>query len=177
MLAAGIAAKLSAVALAVTATATVGVGVRYPSYVGDTPNAGAASTSLTGTEPIMPGTSAAWTVTWVNMGNVAENLAIGQDSSSAGWMKVIPLPLSWIKVSGPAALTDMAPGASTTRTVTVTVPRGAKAGLYGGTMLGTAVATVKGTGNVTSAAGAGDREYVRVSGQAWATPGRARSTR
>jgi hypothetical protein len=175
MLAAGIAAKLSAVALAVTATATatVGVGVKYPSYIGDTPNAGAASTSFTGTEPIMPGTSAAWTVTWVNMGNVAENLTIGQDSSSAGWMKVIPLPASWIKVSGPAVLTGMAPGASTTRTITVTVPRGAKAGLYGGVMLGTAVATLKGTGNVTNAVGAGDREYVRVSEQGWATPGRA----
>jgi hypothetical protein len=143
----------------------VGIGIGRPdgfSYLGDLPNDGAASESTHGSEPLAPGASASWTVTWANVGNIRESLTIGQAAGWAKLLKVTQVPASWVTLSGPASVASLNPGASATETVTVTVPITAKAGLYGGLLTGTASAVTTSHGGTKVSVSAGDKEYIAV---------------
>jgi NPCBM-associated, NEW3 domain of alpha-galactosidase len=92
-------------------------------------------------------------------GHVAENLSVQQ--TAPAWLGGTPIPPGWVSFS-PASVRSLAPGAHVDVKVTVSVPARAKAGVYDGVLMGTAVASSHGSGNLTLATGAGDREYVRV---------------
>src|ERR1700685_1126417 len=90
----------------------VGIGIGWPSgfsYLGDLPNDGAGSESTYGSEPIAPGKSASWTVTWANVGNVRESLTIGQAAGWAKLLKVTQVPASCVTLSGPAPVASLNP--------------------------------------------------------------------
>jgi hypothetical protein len=90
---------------------------------------------------------------------VTENLSVQQ--TAPAWLGGTPIPSSWVSFS-PTSVSNLAPGAHVDVTVRVSIPAGVKAGLYDGVLMGTALASSRGSGNVISAVGAGDREYVRV---------------
>ncbi len=158
----------TSVSAAQAATPTVGIGVGgYPwyGYIGDKqapwPGDFSASYATTGNAPLAPGQTGTWYVTYTNEGNVAENIAVTQDASGVYAWGQTPVPAGWVSFS-PASAGNVAPGGQVIVKVTVSIPANATPGLYGGTLMGTASAVQKGSGNITSNAGAGDREYVRV---------------
>jgi hypothetical protein len=166
---AAVAAAVAALALAggtaasasTTPVVGVGVGGNATGYIGDTTGYANLSSdySFSGTSPITPGTSQTWVVRYVNAGNVAENLSVQQ--TAPAWLGGTPIPSSWVSFSS-APVSNLAPGGYADVTVRVSVPAGAGAGVYDGVLMGTAVASSRGSGNIISAVGAGDREYVRV---------------
>jgi hypothetical protein len=151
----------TAAAASTTPVVGVGVGGNGTGYIGDTTGYASAGSdySFSGTSPIAPGTSQTWVVRYTNAGNVAEKLSVRQ--TAPAWLGGTPIPSSWVSFS-PTSAGNLAPGAHVDATVRVSVPAGAKAGVYDGILTGTAVASSRGSGNITSAVGAGDREYVRV---------------
>ena len=156
------------VSAAQAATPTVGIGVGgYPwyGYIGDQqapwPGDFSASYATTGNAPLAPGRTGTWYVTYTNQGNVSENIAVTQNASGVYTWSQTPVPAGWLSFS-PASATNVAPGGQVIVKVTVSIPANAKPGLYGGTLMGTASAVQKGSGNITSNVGAGDREYLRV---------------
>ncbi len=158
----------ASVSAAQAATPTVGIGVGgYPwyGYIGDKqapwPGDFSASYMTTGNAPLAPGQTGTWYVTYTNQGNVAENIAVTQDASGVYAWGQNPVPAGWVSFS-PASAGSVAPGGQVIVKVTVSIPANAKPGLYGGTLMGTASAVQKGSGNIISNAGAGDREYIRV---------------
>ena len=134
-------------------------------YIGDQqapwPGDFGASYVMTGNAPLALGQTRTWNVTYTNEGNVAENIAVTQDASGVYTWGHAPVPAGWVSFS-PASAGNVAPGGQVIVKVTVRVPASAKAGLYGGTLMGTASAVHKGSGNITSNIGAGDREYIQV---------------
>jgi hypothetical protein len=167
--AAAVAAAVAALALvggtaaAASTTPVVGVGVggNGTGYIGDTTGYASVSSdySFSGTSPIAPGTSRTWVVRYTNVGNVTEKLSVQQ--TAPAWLGGTPIPSSWVSFS-PASASDLAPGAHVDATVKVSVPVGAETRVYDGILMGTAVASSRGPGNIVNAVGAGDREYVRV---------------
>ena len=158
----------TSVSAAQAATPTVGIGVGgYPwyGYIGDKqapwPGDFSASYMTTGNAPLAPGQTGTWYVTYTNEGNVAENIAVTQDASGVYAWGQTPVSAGWVSFS-PASASNVAPGGQVIVKVTVSIPANATPGLYGGTLMGTASAVQKGSGNITSNAGAGDREYIRV---------------
>jgi alpha-galactosidase-like protein len=156
------------VSAAQAATPTVGIGVGghpWYGYVGDEqaawPGDFSASYATTGNAPLAPGQTGTWYVTYTNAGNVAENIAVTQDASGVYTWGQTPVPAGWISFS-PASASNVAPSGQVIVKVTIRIPAGAKSGLYGGTLMGTAAAVQKSSGNITNNVGAGDREYVRV---------------
>jgi NPCBM-associated, NEW3 domain of alpha-galactosidase len=156
------------VSAARAATPTVGIGVGgspWYGYIGDQqapwPGDFSASYVTTGNAPLAPGQTGTWYVTYTNQGNVPENIAVTQYASGAYTWGQTPVPAGWVSFS-PVSAGSVAPGAQVIVKVTVRIPANAKPGLYGGTLMGTASAVQKGSGNITSNVGAGDREYVRV---------------
>lgn len=139
----------------------VGVGGNATGYIGDTTGYANVSSnySFSGTSPITAGTSQTWVVRYTNVGNVTEKLSVRQ--TAPAWLGGTPIPSSWVSFA-PASVSNLAPGAHIDVTVRVSAPAGAKTGVYDGILMGTAVAASPGSGNVTNAVGAGDREYVRV---------------
>lgn len=156
-----IAVGTAAAASATTPVTGVGVGGNGTGYIGDTTGSAnvGSNYSTAGTAPVAPGTTKTWTVRYVNAGNVPETIAIAQ--TTPAWLGGTPVPASWITYT-PATSATLAPGAHVDVTVRVTVPAGAKAGLYDGVLNGTAATRAKGSGNITLATGAGDREYINV---------------
>jgi hypothetical protein len=156
------------VSAAQAAAPTVGIGVGgYPwyGYIGDEqapwPGDFSASYVTTGNAPLAPGQTGTWYVTYTNEGNISENIAVTQDASGVYTWGQTPVPAGWVSFS-PASARDVAPGGQVIVKVTVRIPANAKPGLYGGVLMGTASAVQKGSGNITSNVGAGDREYLRV---------------
>jgi hypothetical protein len=150
------------------ATPTVGIGVGgYPwyGYIGDEqapwPGDFSASYVTTGNAPLAPGQTGTWYVTYTNQGNVSENIAVTQDASGVYTWSQTPVPAGWVSFS-PASASNVAPGGQVIVKVTVSIPAKAKPGLYGATLMGTASAVQKSSGNIISNVGAGNREYVRV---------------
>jgi hypothetical protein len=151
----------TAAAASTTPVVGVGVGGHATGYIGDTTGYANVSSnySFSGTSPIARGTSRTWLVRYTNVGNVTEKLSIQQ--TAPAWLGGTPIPSSWVSFS-PRSASNLAPGAHVDVTVRVSVPASAKAGVYDGILSGTAVASSRGSGNIISAVGAGDREYVRV---------------
>jgi hypothetical protein len=160
------AAALAAAAQAATPTVGIGVGGSpWYGYIGDEqapwPGDFGASYVTTGNAPLAPGQTGTWYVTYTNQGNVPANIAVTQDASGVYTWGQTPVPAGWVSFS-PASASNVAPGGQVIVKVTVRIPAKAKPGLYGGTLMGTASAVQKGSGNIISNVGAGDREYVRV---------------
>jgi hypothetical protein len=156
------------VSAAQAATPTVGISVGgYPwyGYIGDQqapwPGAFSASYATTGNAPLAPGQTGTWRVTYTNAGNVPENIAVTQNASGVYAWGQTPVPVGWVSFS-PASASNVAPGDHVIVTVTVSIPANARPGLYGGTLMRTASAVQKGSGNIISNVGAGNREYIRV---------------
>jgi hypothetical protein len=151
----------TAAAASTTPVVGVGVGGNGTGYIGDTTGYANPSSdySFSGTSPIAPGTSRTWVVRYTNVGSVTEKLSVQQ--TAPAWLGGTPIPPSWVSFS-PKSASNLAPGAHVDVTVRVSVPAGAKAGVYDGILTGTAVASSRGSGNIISAVGAGDREYVRL---------------
>lgn len=121
-------------------------------------------------DPIAPGTTRTYHVLVTNTGNAAETMAAfpaAATMSATGvfsYTSVSPASVdaasSWTTVTPSGAV--LAPGASYTATVTVTVPAGTKAGSYYAVVwAGPRVQTAK--HGVTLAIYAGVREYLTVS--------------
>jgi hypothetical protein len=122
-------------------------------------------------DPIAPGATRTYHVLVTNTGNVSETMAAfsaAATMSAAGvfsYTSVSPASVdaasSWTTVTPPGAV--LAPGASYTATVTVTVPTAAKAGSYYAVVwAGPRVQAAK-QGGITLAIYAGIREYLTVS--------------
>ena len=120
-------------------------------------------------DPIAAGTSRTYHVVVSNRGNVPETMAVypaaatmsatGVFSHSSVSPTAVNAASSWTVVGSPSA--TLAPGASYTTTVTVTVPAGTPAGKYYAVLwAGPKVATAA-TG-ITLAIYAGIREYITV---------------
>lgn len=159
---------VASVSAAQAATPTVGIGVGgspWYGYIGDEqapwPGDFSASYVTTGNAPLAPGQTGTWYVTYTNQGNVSENISVAQDASGVYTWSQTPVPAGWVSFS-PASTSNVAPGGQVIVKVTVSIPANAKSGLYGGTLMGTASAVQKGSGNIISHVGAGDREYIRV---------------
>lgn len=151
----------TAAAASTTPVVGVGVGGNATGYIGDTTgyaNEGS-NYSFSGTSPIAPGASQTWVVRYTNVGNVTEKLSVRQ--TAPAWLGGTPIPSNWVSFS-PTSAGNLAPGAHVDVTVRVSAPAGAKAGVYDGILMGSAVASSRGSGNIINAVGAGDREYVRV---------------
>jgi hypothetical protein len=157
----GTAAGGTAAGASTTPRVGAGVGGNGTGYIGDTTGYANVSSdySFSGTSPIAPGGAQTWVVRYSNTGHAAENLSVRQ--TTPAWLGGTPIPSRWVSFS-PASARTLAPGAHVDVRVTVRVPAGARAGVYDGVLMGTAVASSPGSGNLTLAAGAGDREYVRV---------------
>jgi hypothetical protein len=122
-------------------------------------------------DPIKPGTSRAYHVAISNTGNIRETMAAfpaAAKMSAAGvfsYASVSPASTdaasSWTTVSPASAV--LAPGASYTATVTVTVPAAAKAGSYYAAVWAGPKAQTAKPGSITLAIYAGVREYLTVS--------------
>jgi NPCBM-associated, NEW3 domain of alpha-galactosidase len=151
----------TAAAASTTPVVGVGVGGNGTGYIGDTTGYANVSSdySFSGTSPIAPGTAQTWVVRYTNAGNVTEKLSVQQ--TAPAWLGGTPIPSSWVSFS-PTSASNFAPGAHVDVTVRVSVPAGAKARVYDGVLMGTGVASSRGSGNIINAVGAGDREYVRV---------------
>ena len=109
--------------------------------------------------PFTPGSSRSYTVQFSNAGNVTETMTVANVTAGADSYGDAPVPASWISFTAPTA--SLAPGATESVPVTVTIPAGTRAGLYGGTLMGSASAP--GSGNIKLVTGAGIREYLTVS--------------
>jgi hypothetical protein len=158
----------ASVSAAQAAMPTLGIGVGgspWYGYIGDKqapwPGDFSASYVTTGNAPLAPGQTGAWYVTYTNQGNVSETIAVAQDASGVYTWGQTPVPAGWVSFS-PASASHVAPGGQVIVKVKVSIPANAKPGLYGGTLMGTASAVQKGSGNIISNVGAGDREYIRV---------------
>jgi hypothetical protein len=122
-------------------------------------------------DPFTPGTSRTYHVLVVNTGNVPETMAVFpaaaamSDSGTFSYTSVSPESVdaasSWTAVTPDSA--DLAPGASFTATVTVTVPAGTPAGSYYAVLWAGPEAQSASPGNVTLAINVGIREYLTVS--------------
>ncbi len=150
---------LGSTAMATASTPTVGASVQLmPSggYLGDKPG----SYSSQGDAPFVAGTSRSYSVKCGNAGNITEDLsvvAVGGFPWDHSSPQVLP---SWVTAS-PASVTGVAPDATFTSAVTVTVPAGTAPGRYIGIVYCNAQASTQGSG-ISGAAGAGIREYVSV---------------
>jgi hypothetical protein len=122
-------------------------------------------------DPFTPGTSRTYHVLVSNTGNVPETMAVFSAAAAMSAKGVFSYPSasptsvdaasSWTVVTPASAL--LAPGASYTATVTVTVPAGTPAGSYYAVVwAGPKVQSVK-AGSITLAINAGIREYLTVS--------------
>ena len=122
-------------------------------------------------DPFAPGTSRTYHVLVSNTGNVPETMAVysaaatmsatGVFSYSSTSAASVDAASSWTIVSPASAV--LAPGASFTATVTVTVPAGTAAGSYYAVVwAGPQVQSAK-PGTITLAINAGIREYLTVS--------------
>lgn len=122
-------------------------------------------------DPLAPGTSRIYHVRVSNTGNVAETMAVFPAAATMGanhvfsYRSVSPASVnaasSWTTVTPASAV--VAPGASYTAKVTVTVPAGTRAGSYYAVVwAGPRVQSAK-AGKITLAIYAGIREYLTVS--------------
>lgn len=122
-------------------------------------------------DPIAPGTSRAYHVLVTNTGNIPETMAAypaAATMSAAGvfsYPSVSPTSVdaasSWTKVTPSSAV--LAPGASFTATVTVTVPAATRAGSYYAVLWAGPRAQAAKPGSIALATYAGIREYLTVS--------------
>jgi len=122
-------------------------------------------------DPIAPGTSRAYHVLVTNTGNIPETMAAfpaAAKMSAAGifsWSSVSPASTdaatSWTAVTPAGAV--LAPGASYTATVTVTIPAGTRAGSSYAVFWAGPKAQGAKPGSITLAIYAGIREYLTVS--------------
>jgi hypothetical protein len=120
-------------------------------------------------DPIAAGTSRTYHVAVTDTGNVPERMAVYSAAAAMSAAGVFSYPgvspssvnaaSSWTVVGSPGAA--LAPGASYTTTVTVTVPAGTPAGKYYAVLWAGPVAATAKTG-ITLATYAGIREYITV---------------
>jgi hypothetical protein len=184
-LAAGLSAGIAAPALAATTPAPVqGVGVQLTdtALVNFPANANAPWQSEPDTyigttdqgkipAPLAPGTSRTYHVLVTDTGNVTETMAVysaaatmsatGAFSYTSTAATSVNAASSWTTVTPASAV--LAPGASYTATVTVTVPAGTPAGSYYAVVWAGPQAQSAKPGTITLAINAGIREYLTVS--------------
>src|ERR1700683_61703 len=122
-------------------------------------------------DPLAPGTSRTYHILVTDTGHVAETMAVypaaatmsatGVFSYTSTSATSVNAASSWTTVSPASAV--LAPGASYTATVTVTVPAGTPAGSYYAVVWAGPQAQSAKPGTITLAINAGIREYLTVS--------------
>jgi hypothetical protein len=122
-------------------------------------------------DPIAPGTSRTYHVLVTNSGNIPETMAAFPSAATMSAARVFSYPSvspastdaasSWTTITPAGAV--LAPGASYTATVTVTVPAATRAGSYYAVVWAGPRAKAAKAGGITLAIYAGIREYLTVS--------------
>jgi hypothetical protein len=117
-----------------------------------------------GNQPIAPGTSAAFPVMWVNVGNVPERVSVLQQPTDGIARNYPEVPRQWISYALPVKFSGiLQPGQHISITVTVTVPAKAKVGLYSGQLAAVASSVTPPKSGVNRIdVGAAATEFVRV---------------
>jgi hypothetical protein len=124
-----------------------------------------------GNDPIAPGTSQSYSVTFTNTGTAPERFGVKETPDYGTSVPGPTVPASWVTYSEPANVSILKPGQAVIVAVKVTVPAKATRELYTGALMATASAVTPLPGKTNVVVGAGEAEFIRVGTPAKPLPG------